>query len=273
MGFDEVTIGNCRLIHGDCREVLPFVTADMTFTSPPYNMRTRIRNGEYTEREKGNHFLKKYAHFHDAMNIDDYFEMHRTVIKLLIERTHIALVNFQVVTGSKEAWFKLIGEFHKELRDIVIWDKGSGQPAMHDSVINRAHEQILIFEHNAIAGRALNKSHFKRGKLSDIWRITNRSETIDGHGATFPVQLPETAISNFSAIGETVCDPFMGSGTTGVACINLGRKFVGIELERKYFDIACERIERAYAQPRLVEDEKVGFNDTAKQDNMFSDAD
>lgn len=246
-----VIIGNATLYCGDCRDVLPLVTADMTFTSPPYNMRTRIRNGEYTEREKGDHFSKKYAHFHDAMNIDDYFEMHKTVIKLLLERTQIALVNFQIVTGSKEAWFKLIGEFRKELRDIVIWDKGSGQPAMHDSVINRAHEQILIFERNAVAGRALNKSHFKRGELPDIWRITNRSETIDGHGATFPIQLPETAISNFSEIGETVLDPFMGSGTTGIACQNLGRSFIGIEIEPKYFDIACKRIEQAQAQQRL----------------------
>ena len=50
---------------------------------------------------------------------------------------------------------------------------------------------------------------------------------------------------------QTVIDPFMGSGTTGVACANLGRKFIGIEIERKYFDIACERIEAAYAQGRL----------------------
>jgi DNA modification methylase len=47
-------------------------------------------------------------------------------------------------------------------------------------------------------------------------------------------------------------DPFMGSGTTGVACMNLGRKFIGIELERKYFDIACERIENAQRQGRLT---------------------
>lgn len=49
----------------------------------------------------------------------------------------------------------------------------------------------------------------------------------------------------------TVLDPFMGSGTTGVACANLGRKFIGIEIEPKYFDIACRRIAEAYAQPRL----------------------
>ena len=49
----------------------------------------------------------------------------------------------------------------------------------------------------------------------------------------------------------TVCDPFMGSGTTGVACVQMGRKFAGIERERKYFDIACERIARAQAQGQL----------------------
>ena len=49
----------------------------------------------------------------------------------------------------------------------------------------------------------------------------------------------------------TVLDPFMGSGTTGVACAQLGRKFIGIEIDRKYFDIACERIDNAYRQERM----------------------
>lgn len=56
-----------------------------------------------------------------------------------------------------------------------------------------------------------------------------------------------------TAEGDTILDPFMGSGTTGVACAQLGRKFIGIEIERKYFDIACERIEAAYSQGQLFE--------------------
>ena len=64
------------------------------------------------------------------------------------------------------------------------------------------------------------------------------------------------AINKASIEGETILDPFMGSGTTGVACANLGRKFIGIEIEEKYFDIACRRIADAYKQPRLFEDEK-----------------
>ena len=57
--------------------------------------------------------------------------------------------------------------------------------------------------------------------------------------------------------GETVLDPFMGSGTTGVACVKLGRKFIGVEIEERYFDIACRRIEDAVARPDLfIEAEK-----------------
>ena len=68
---------------------------------------------------------------------------------------------------------------------------------------------------------------------------------------------------------KSVIDAYMGSGTTGVACARMGLQFVGIERERKYFDIACRRIEQAYAQPRLFEDAKVGAGDTAVQGDML----
>ena len=69
------------------------------------------------------------------------------------------------------------------------------------------------------------------------------------HPTQKPVALMEWCINQVDA--ETICDPFMGSGTTGVACMNLGRKFIGIEIERKYFDIACERIDQAQRQVRM----------------------
>ena len=67
-----------------------------------------------------------------------------------------------------------------------------------------------------------------------------------------PIALMQWCLG-FLPDAETILDPFMGSGTTGVACANLGRKFIGIEIERKYFDIACERIGAAYAQGRLFD--------------------
>lgn len=76
-------------------------------------------------------------------------------------------------------------------------------------------------------------------------------------GSVHPTQKPEAVMAwTLEFIkGETILDPFMGSGTTGVACAKLGRKFIGIEIEPKYFDIACKRIDEAYRQPRLFKDE------------------
>jgi len=69
---------------------------------------------------------------------------------------------------------------------------------------------------------------------------------------TLDLMIPLVEMSCFGM----VLDPFMGSGTTGVACMKLGRKFIGIEIEPKYFDIACRRIEEAWKQPRLFDEPK-----------------
>ncbi len=71
------------------------------------------------------------------------------------------------------------------------------------------------------------------------------------HPTQKPVELMEWCVSKLKCVGATILDPFMGSGTTGVACMNLGRKFIGIEIDEKYFEIACERIRHAQAQGRL----------------------
>lgn len=73
----------------------------------------------------------------------------------------------------------------------------------------------------------------------------------NGHPCPKPIKLMKWLVARASLPGETVLDPFMGSGTTGVACISLGRKFIGIEMDEGYFDIAVERIRKAYAQPDM----------------------
>ena len=88
-----------------------------------------------------------------------------------------------------------------------------------------------------------------------------------GQGAEHPTQKPVALMEwclGFLPDAQTILDPFMGSGTTGVACAKLGRKFIGIEIEPRYFDIACRRIEEAYKQPRLFEEPKP----KAKQETM-----
>ena len=142
-------IKNCTLHNVDCMDYmksLPDNAFDLIVTSPPYNMRTRVRNGQYTTREKSEHFSKKYKNFDDALSIDDYFDFHSNALKQMLRISNVVIYNIQIVTGSKEALFKMIGLFNKEIKDIAIWDKGHGQPSMHEGVLNKATELILIFE-------------------------------------------------------------------------------------------------------------------------------
>jgi site-specific DNA-methyltransferase (adenine-specific) len=106
-------------------------------------------------------------------------------------------------------------------------------------------------------GQRINQSDGELAwtSLSGALRINtmNRVELMTD-GAQHPTQKPVRLIAwciNEIQAGGVVLDPFMGSGTTGVACMNLGRKFIGIELEKKYFDISCERIDQAQRQSRM----------------------
>jgi len=234
------------IIQGDCLEQLKKLedqSVDLIVTSPPYNMRTRIRNGQYTIREKSEHFSKKYSNFSDDLSIEDYQRFHTDCLNEMLRVSKIVCWNFQIVTGSKEAIFKIIGEFAEKIKDIIIWDKSWGQPAMHEKVLNSSYELILILENDNKKGRVIQNSKFKRGILSNIFRINKKGERFKGHGATFPVELPEKLIKNFSSNGDTILDPFMGSGTTGIACQNTGRDFIGIELDPEYFKIAEARMD------------------------------
>jgi len=91
-------------------------------------------------------------------------------------------------------------------------------------------------------------------KLADsVIRVYREMRREFEHPAIYPVRLPQEIALSFTNPLETILDPFMGSGTTGVACMNLRRKFIGIEIEKKYFDIACERIENAQRQESLLD--------------------
>ena len=90
-----------------------------------------------------------------------------------------------------------------------------------------------------------------QGKLKMDSKTCYDSDRDTDHPCPKPLKSWTWLVERASLKDETVLDPFMGSGTTGVACMNLGRKFIGIEIEPKYFDIACERIENAQRQDRL----------------------
>lgn len=217
-------------------------SVNLILTSPPYNMRTRINNNKYTKRENTKHFSKKYKHFTDDLPIEEYYNFHKSCIQEMLRISPIVIYNFQVVTGSKESMFKIIGDFNKDIKDIVIWDKGHGQPAMHDGILNKATELILIMESPQKLGREISNSYFERGTLSDIWRVPRERSDYSEHSALMPTELARIAINNFSKEGDTILDPFCGLATTGIVCCQLRRNFIGIELEKEYYELGQQRL-------------------------------
>lgn len=225
---------------------------DLVLTSPPYNMRTRIRNGEYTTREKSEHFSKKYLFFDDALPIDEFYSFHKSVLLELLRCSKIVLYNFQIVTGSKEAFFRLIGDLSKHIKDIIIWDKKNGQPAMHENVLNSSYEMILILEDDGMAGRMIRNAKFKRGEMQNIIRVSSKNifKFDDTHKASFPKELAKVLIKNFSNENDIIYDPFMGCGTTASACVELNRKYIGSEIVSEYIPIIQKNL--FHSQPALM---------------------
>jgi len=126
---------------------------------------------------------------------------------------------------------------------MLVWDKGSAGLGMG---FKPAHEIVLEFSNGATQYAALDGQN--------VIRQTRVSTSERQHNTQKPIELMGELIRVAVPIGGCVLDPFMGSGSTGVAALKLGRKFIGIEIEPRYFDIACKRISEAWAQPRLFDE-------------------
>tara|TARA_R110002167_G_scaffold5207_1_gene24396 strand:- start:72 stop:863 length:792 start_codon:yes stop_codon:yes gene_type:complete len=217
-------------------------SVDLVVTSPPYNMNLRIRNGEYCSRQIVKEFSSKYERFSDNLPIGEYNALHTEVLKELLRVSPLVFYNIAIVTGSKRSVFKMIGDFSEQLKEIIVWDKGYGQPAMHEKVLNRRTELILVFDKHDAISRQFEKGRFARGTLEDIWTIKRQRSEHKDHGAIFPEDLIETILENFTDEGDTVYDPFMGTGTTAVVAQDLNRNYIGSEIAEEYIKVAQDRL-------------------------------
>jgi site-specific DNA-methyltransferase (adenine-specific)/modification methylase len=239
-----------ELMQGDCLErmkEIPSGSVDMVLTSPPYNMNLRIRNGKYCSRQIVKELSTKYESFDDNLPMDEYFEFNRKVLNECLRVSDLVFYNVQLLTGNKPALFKLMGEFHDKIKELIVWDKVNAQPAIGKNVMNSQFEILLVLQNSKPESRAFATGQFERGTLSNVWNIKRGKKIHTSHGAVFPIELAEKVIRNFCspmAESATVLDPFMGTGTTGMACKNLDRNFIGIEMDEGYFDIASKRMEQ-----------------------------
>jgi site-specific DNA-methyltransferase (adenine-specific)/modification methylase len=206
-------------------------------------MNLRIRNGSYCSRQIVKEFSTKYEGFDDNLPIDEFYSFHSEVLRELLRISNLVFYNIQIVTGSKRAFFKMIGDFSDSLKEIIIWDKRHGQPAMGEQVLNRRTELILVFEKDYPISRQFRSGTFKRGTLEDIWVIDReRKKGVNNHGATFPEKLISTILDNFSKEGDVIYDPFLGTGTTAVVSKKMGRQYIGSELSEHYYQISLDKL-------------------------------
>jgi site-specific DNA-methyltransferase (adenine-specific) len=237
-------IGDCTLYLGNCLEVMPTLEpVDAVVTSPPYNCG------------------KDYGEAGDNRSLDDLESLIR---KSCFSAGRISIVNVGQYIGSRGSriLFRDLLERAAGGRpvDEVIWDKGPANGAAWGNYpnsprIRAQHESVFVYGNPKMPnGNGLSWAEWS-ALTTSIWRISPQVD-LKQHPAMMPVEVARRCIALWADQRGTILDPFMGSGTTGVACVNLGRKFIGIELEPKYFDIACKRIEETYKQPRLFEESK-----------------
>lgn len=241
----EERIGPHRLILGDCREVMPGLgRVDAVVTDPPYG--NSNHDGDWNARLNEHRGIES-----KPIANDDADGMRRVVDAALTAAIPLMAGKVSACCcfcggGGPRPVFGWLAErmdqkglqfFHS-----IIWDKrnpGLGQR------YRRQHEMLMVAH---LAGKGIRWNPDKPPTPNIYSEMPPRKRM---HPNEKPLGLMMHIVDHHSVRGDTILDPFMGSGTTLVACQRLGRAGIGIELDPEYFDIACRRVEEAMRQPDL----------------------
>ena len=225
-------IGDCTLYLGDMQEI-DVSSCDLVLTDPPY----KLTSGGGDIKMKGKFDKSNYNNKGDFVRCDiNWQDFMPIIFNSLKDDTHAYVMcnnrHIQnLLNSAQNSGFK----FH----NVLVWDKGNVTP-------NRWYMKGLEFTGFFFKGKAKPINDCGSKQL-----YNKKSEKMSDHPTQKPVDLMAHYIFNSTNQGEVVFDPFMGSGTTLVACAKMKRKGVGIELDEGYFDIACKRVEDAYKQDDL----------------------
>lgn len=232
--MQKEVIGNATLYCGDCLEILPTLgKVDSVITDPPYSARTHDGHASGLTAK-------------DGANRKDlgYSSLSEKDIERLAPAFATACDGWVVWMCDDEQAVKIRHEMEAAGRysfaPLPFVAPGSRVRLTGDGPSSWT---IWIVP-------ARTKAQAKWGTLPGAYVLPPGCKEHNHMGGK-PTWLMQQLVSHYTQRGASVVDPFMGSGTTGVACMNLGRKFIGIEIEPKYFDIACKRIEDAQRQQRL----------------------
>lgn len=238
------------LHNADCSDVLKEIEAvDAVVTSPPYNLNKAYSGGGDSDTSKS--YEEKYGKWYfDDMPEDEYQAWQKDLIAAMIEKCRGSIFyNHRI----RYAWHSRNKKRNKSniyhpldwLSDFpiwteIIWDRlGAGTP---NNRVNLRHE--YIYQINRPAGGDLSGE-------SSVWQITPDRER-NGHVCPFPVLLAERCLKIGTDPGHIVFDPFMGSGTTAIACMKMGRRFIGAELDPETFEASVKRLHEFSRQGVLL---------------------
>lgn len=226
MKHREEIIGDCRLILGDCRDILPTLgPVDAVVTDPPYGVELGSTAGS-----GDGHGLKLAAYRSFADTYEEFISDIVPAINLALDLAQRGAVFTGQHIHEQRKPDAIGGVFCPAASGRHCWGFKSFLP-------------VLFY------GTAPDIHKGSKATAISSGETVNRDEI--GHPVPKPLGWMKWAVGLASRAGETILDPFMGSGTTGVACALTDRSFIGIEREPSYFDIACRRIEESYRQPRL----------------------
>lgn len=229
---ERVVIGDATLYLGNCMELMRYgwPEVDHVITDPPYSANTH----KMAKTNKGAGHGRKLVTF-EALTDDEFDKVMETCLSSCYEWV-IATCDYKHAARFYE---------HPRFVRLGAWVKPNPMPQISGDRPGQGFETVLILHAGCVAKK------WNRGGGSGVWTVPVNS------GSEVPTQKPlalvSALVSDFTTAGETILDPFMGSGTTGVAAALLGRSFHGIESDPRHFDIACRRIEQAYNQRPLFE--------------------
>ena len=236
---EPVVIGNAKLYLGDCLEILPHLPkVDACITDPPYEIRNKFGTSDlYGSRRMEFHF--------DTAGVTD------AVVFPAIQAALELATAFHIFCDP-EQYAGLAGIARALGFTPKPWAKQKlcAPPPMPGNWWPSAFE-LAMYGYKPGAYFGDQSGTRKNIMVFDSYRHGIRPEEKVDHPTQKWLPMVAYLVNTIVPPGGTVIDPFMGSGTTGVAAIQLGRKFIGIEREERYFDIACKRIEQAVAQGQL----------------------
>ncbi len=235
---EAVTIGRATLYCGDSLEIVPTLgPVDHWVFDPPYEaiMHASKSGIKGLVRPDGSHYWKPL----DFAPID---AIRDDVIALAEGNCEGWFIAFCTSEGVAR-WADPINESTLKYKRACVWVKPDSTPQMNGQGPAQGAEHFVV----AWAGKGFAKWN-AGGKRGVYTHCVNGPERNGVHPTEKPRKLMAEIIADFTNEGQTILDPFMGSGTTGVAAVQMGRDFIGIEREPKYFDIAAKRIEDAQRQ-------------------------